>query len=381
MMTRQPLTGVKVLDFSTLLPGPLCTLLLAEAGANVLKVEKPGSGDDMRSYNPKSGDDSVNFGLLNRGKRSIAVDLKSEEGQKSILSLIAEADVLVEQFRPGVMHRLGLGFEALVQVNPRLIYCSITGYGQSGPKSNRAAHDLNYMAESGLLGLSRGSDGAPVLPPVLVADIAGGAYPAVLNILLALRQRDADGQGRYLDVSMSDNLFTFAYWGLAQGLTGNGWPRPSGELVTGGTARYQIYCAADGQYLAAAPLEEKFWLNFVSALGLPELSTADGADDEIKDKIASVIRQESAAFWLDKFAGIDTCVARVVDLEEAAADPHFQHRAIFSKKVRLSGGASISALPVPVDQQFRSMHEVVDAPRLGADAASFQALEQRGDEQ
>lgn len=380
-MSHQPLSGLKVLDFSTLLPGPLCTLLLAEAGAIVIKVEKPSVGDDMRSYSPKSGEDSVNFGMLNRGKRSIAVDLKSDAGAKSILSLVAEADILVEQFRPGVMKRLGLGFEALSQINPRLIYCSITGYGQWGSKANRAAHDLNYMAESGLLGLSRGIDGAPVLPPVLVADIAGGAYPAMMNILLALRQRDADGRGRYLDVSMSDNLFTFAYWGLGQGLTGNGWPRVAGELVTGGTARYQIYCAGDDQYLAAAPLEEKFWRNFVCAIGLPELANADGTEKGVKEKIATVIRQQPAAFWLEKFADIDTCVARVVDLEEAVADPHYQQRGIFAKDVRLSGGASISALPVPVDQQFRSMEQAADAPRLGADLASFRTPEQRGDDE
>lgn len=380
-MSHQPLSGLKVLDFSTLLPGPLCTLLLAEAGAVVIKVEKPSVGDDMRSYSPKSGDDSVNFGMLNRGKRSIAVDLKCDAGVTSILSLVAEADILVEQFRPGVMKRLGLGFEVLSQINPRLIYCSITGYGQSGPNANRAAHDLNYMAESGLLGLSRGIDGAPVLPPVLVADIAGGAYPAMMNILLALRQRDADGQGRYLDVSMSDNLFTFAYWGLGQGLTGNGWPRAAGELVTGGTARYQIYCAADDQYLAAAPLEEKFWRNFVCAIGLPELASADGTEEGVKEQISAVIRQQSAAFWLEKFADIDTCVARVVNLDEAVADAHFQQRGIFTKHVRLSGGASISALPVPVDQQFRSMEQATDAPRLGADSAFFQTPRQRGADQ
>ena len=377
-MTRQPLTGLKVLDFSTLLPGPVCTLLLAEAGATVIKVEKPEVGDDMRSYSPKSGDDSVNFGLLNRGKQSIAFDLKSDEGLKTILKLVAESDVLVEQFRPGVMARLGLGFEALAQVNPRLIYCSITGYGQAGPKANRAAHDLNYLAESGLLGLSRGTDGAPVLPPVLVADIAGGAYPAMMNILLALRQRDIDGRGCHLDVSMSDNLFTFAYWGLAQGLTGNGWPRPAGELVTGGTARYQIYRTSDDQYLAAAPLEEKFWRNFVAAIGLPELATADGTEEGIKARIATVIDQQPAAYWIDKFAGIDTCVTRIVDLEEAVADPHFQQRAIFSKSVRLSGGASISALPVPVDAQFRSRTQSINAPRLGADTACFQSHENPG---
>lgn len=371
-MSRQPLTGIKVVDFSTLLPGPLCTLLLAEAGADVIKIEKPSGGDDMRSYMPRAGDDSVNFGLLNRAKRSVAVDLKSADGNASILPLIADADVLVEQFRPGVMERLGLGFDALATINPRLIYCSITGYGQAGPKASRAAHDLNYMADTGLLGLSRGNDGAPVLPPALVADIAGGAYPAVFNIMLALRQRDHDGQGRHLDISMSDNLFTFAYWGLAQGFTGNGWPRAGAELVTGGTARYQIYAAADGQYLAAAPLEDKFWRNFTNALGVPELAGADGAQAEVRERVASAIRQQPAAYWMNRFADIDTCVVRVVDLEEAVADPHFAQRGVFDAKVRLPDGTTVPALPVPVDRQFRSGHDTLDAPRLGADPATFQ---------
>jgi alpha-methylacyl-CoA racemase len=379
-MSQQPLTGVNVIDFSTLLPGPLCTLLLAEAGADVIKVEKPSGGDDMRSYTPRAGDDSLNFGLLNRAKRSIVVDLKSAEGRASILPLIAEADVLVEQFRPGVMERLGLGFDELARINPKLIYASITGYGQSGPKANRAAHDLNYMAETGLLGLTRGRDGAPVLPPALVADIAGGAYPAVLNIMLALRQRELDGQGRYLDISMSDNLFTFAYWGLGQGFTGNGWPRPGAELVTGGTARYQVYVTADEQYLAAAPLEDKFWRNFTHALGVPELAEAEGTGAEVRDRIASAIRQRTAAYWLSKFAEIDTCVVRVADLAEAAADPHFTQRGVFDRTVRLADGTTIPALPVPVDKQFRSRRETLDAPRLGADAASFQTYGKKGGE-
>src|SRR5512134_2665463 len=224
----RPLEGIRVLDFSTLLPGPLATLMLAEAGAEVIKIERPGSGDEMRSYTPRVGPDSVNFALLNRGKRSIAIDLKNEK--EKILPLLREADVLVEQFRPGVMERLGLGFDALKELNPRLVYCAITGYGQHGPRSQVAAHDLNYLAESGLLSL-----GAPVVPPALIADIAGGAYPAVMNILLALRQRERDGRGCKLDISMSDNLFTFLYWALGDGQEGGKWPGSGDALVTGGS--------------------------------------------------------------------------------------------------------------------------------------------------
>src|SRR6059058_6089906 len=170
----QPLNGIRVLDFSTLLPGPLATLILTEAGAEVIKIERPGRGDEMRSYSPKFGSDSVNFALLNRGKRSVAIDLKARGALDALRPLIESADIVVEQFRPGVMDRLGLGYEALKALNPRIVYCAITGYGQHGPRANVAAHDLNYIAETGLLTLSAGSDGAPILPPALIADIGGG---------------------------------------------------------------------------------------------------------------------------------------------------------------------------------------------------------------
>src|SRR3954470_10543807 len=174
----QPLKGVRVLDFSTLLPGPLATLILAEAGAEVIKIERPGRGDEMRSYEPKFGTDSVNFAMLNRGKRSIALDLKDKAALGKLKPLLVTADVVVEQFRPGVMDRLGLGYESLSKINPRIIYCAITGLGQDGPSALVAAPDLNYVAQQGLLGLAAGADGAPVVPPALIADIAGGTYPA-----------------------------------------------------------------------------------------------------------------------------------------------------------------------------------------------------------
>ena len=168
----RPLDGLLVLDFSTLLPGPMATLLLAEAGAEVIKIERPGTGEDMRAYAPAWGRDGVNFAMLNRGKKSIALDLKNPEDRASLEPLIKRADVLVEQFRPGVMKRLGLDYETVIQLNPKLVYCSITGYGQHGPKRNQAGHDLNYIGDSGMLGLSMGSPEQPVIPPALIADIA-----------------------------------------------------------------------------------------------------------------------------------------------------------------------------------------------------------------
>src|SRR3954462_5383678 len=264
-----PLKGIRVLDFSTLLPGPLATLVLAEAGAEVIKIERPGRGDEMRAYTPKFGTDSVNFAMLNRGKRSIALDLKDKAALARLQPLLETADVVVEQFRPGVMDRLGLGYESLTKINPRIVYCAITGYGQHGPRADVAAHDLNYVAEAGMLGLTRSAEGAPVLPAALVADIAGGTYPAVVNILLALRERDATGAGCKLDIAMADNLFTLMYWGLGNGLAAGEWPRPGGELVTGGSPRYNIYRTRDGRFLAAAPLEQKFWETFCELLNVP----------------------------------------------------------------------------------------------------------------
>lgn len=361
----QPLTGVKVLDFSTLLPGPLCSLLLAEAGAEVIKFERPGRGDEMRSYEPKVDEDSANFVLLNRGKHSVAIDLKDPESLAQLLPLIREADVLIEQFRPGVMTRLGLGYAALSEVNPRLIYCSITGFGQHGPRADEAAHDLNYVAASGTLGLSRGSDGAPVLPPALIADIAGGTYPAMINILLALRQRDQSGKGIHLDVAMADNLFTFQYWGLGNGSLGS-WPRPASDLVTGGTPRYQIYRTADNAFLAAAPLEDKFWANFVRLVGLDAGELDHLSPPDATKIVANVIAQHPVAYWEELFSGHDVCTSRVVSLEEARHDAHFYARGLFDRTVTTASGTSLPALPVPVDGAFRSQERVSAAPSLGA---------------
>src|SRR5712691_3888916 len=211
----RPLAGLFVLDFSTLLPGPMATLLLAEAGAEVVKIERPGRGEEMRGHAPKWGPDSVSFALLNRGKRSVALDLKDPADRAGLAPLVERADVIVEQFRPGVMARLGLGYDAVAKINPRIVYCSISGYGQTSPKRDVAGHDLNYIGDAGLLALSMGDPSRPVVPPALIADIAGGAYPAVLNILLGLEERRRTGHGRHLDIAMADNLFPFMFWAIS----------------------------------------------------------------------------------------------------------------------------------------------------------------------
>ena len=359
----QPLEGIKVLDFSTLLPGPMCTLLLAEAGAEVIKIERS-DGDKMRAYLPKFGSDSVNFALLNRGKKSVVADLKSPEIIQQILELVRETDVLVEQFRPGVMARLGLGYEALSRINPKLIYCSITGFGQTGPYSQVAAHDLNYQAQTGMLNLAGDEQGKPTLPPILTADLAGGAYPAMMNILLGLRKRDQQGVGCHIDVSMSDNLFPLMYWGLGNGWAAGDWPTINNDLVTGASPRYQIYQTADNKFLAAAPLEEKFWTNFLSALDAPELQAIDNPA-LVRASIAKIIGEKPASYWTERFAGRDTCVSEIIGLEEAIRDPHFQERGVFSRTLSTATGNRITALPTVVSKVFLASETNSQSPELG----------------
>ncbi|MGE0331100.1 MAG: CaiB/BaiF CoA transferase family protein [Ramlibacter sp.] len=366
-----PLAGVRVIDFSTLLPGPLCGHLLAQGGAEVIKIERPGRGDEMRSYQPKLGPDSVNFALLNQGKRSVALDLKDPSARDQAIALVRSADVLIEQFRPGVMDRLGLGWEAMRAVNPRLIYCAITGWGQGGPLANVAAHDLNYQAEAGMLALTAGSDGSPALPNALLADIAGGAYPAMMNILLALRTRDQDGQGRFLDIVMADNLFTFVYWGLGNGFGSGQWPQPGGDLVTGGSPRYQVYRTSDGRYLAVAPLEQKFWENFLRVIDAPQL--LDDATDPraTRDAVARIIAARTADAWAQRFEGVDACVTVVKSLEDAAQSPHFRARRVFEGRVSSADGSvQIPSLPLPISPEFRRA-ATGTAPLLGEGNASL----------
>ena len=228
-----PLRGIKVLDFSTLLPGPMATLFLAEAGADVIKVERPEFGEEMRYYPPKWGESSINFSLLNRGKKSLTLDLKGSDAIQTLTPLIESSDIIVEQFRPGVMKRLGLDCESLKVINPKIIYCSISGYGQDGPKQNLAGHDINYIGEAGLLSLASGTQDSPVVPPALIADIAGGSYPAVMNILLALRERDLSGEGAYIDISMTDGVLPFLWWALGKTSETGVDPVNGGDRLTG----------------------------------------------------------------------------------------------------------------------------------------------------
>ncbi len=360
------LEGIKVIDFSTLLPGPLASLFLSETGAEVIKIEKPGVGDEIRLSNPQWGEQSVSFSLLNRGKKSLSLDLKDPKNLKILIPILKEADIIIEQFRPGVMKRLGLDYESIKKINQDIIYVSITGYGQYGPKSMVAGHDLNYIGNAGLLSISMGRDNDTVVPPALVADIAGGSYPAVINILLALRKRDLNKEGSYIDLSMTENLFPFMFWGLGSGFAHNKWPGNSDGVLSGGSPRYNIYKTSDGNYVAAAPLEDRFWNKFCEAIELPKKFIKMQNDQEkVIKEIRKIIGQKEKNYWLDVFNKADCCCSIVKSIEEAINDNHFKVRKIFENKIINNLGEEIPALPIPIDMQFRKDQKRASAPSLG----------------
>lgn len=358
----QPLAGLLVLDFTTLLPGPLATLMLAEAGAEVIKIERPG-GEDMRHFEPPWGADSAAFALLNRGKTSRIFDLKAPEGRLEAKQLLEQADILVEQFRPGVMDRLGFGYHALHDINPGLIYCSISGYGQGGPRAAEAGHDLNYIGQTGLLALQSGPQGQPVVPPALVADIGGGSFPAVINILLALRERDRTGQGCHLDIAMTDAMFAFAWHAFAMGAATGSYPASGEGLLTGGSPRYHLYPAKDGRLVACGALEDHFWQRFTKAIGLDPWFVNDARDPAAtREAVAKIIVSKTGDEWRLILGMADCCATVVVSLKEAMRDQHFSERGLFDHKVENERGETISALPLPIARRFRDGVIVKRAP-------------------
>lgn len=360
----QPLSDVLVLDFTTLLPGPLATLMLAEAGAEVIKVEQPG-GENSRRFPPMIDGESAAFAMLNRGKQSIALDLKNDADRARLRPLLERADILVEQFRPGVMARLGLGYEDVRVLNPKLIYCSVSGYGQDGPRVHEAGHDINYIGNTGLLDLQPGPADRPVVPPMLAADIAGGSFPAVINILLALRARDQSGRGYRIDIAMTDAMFTFTWAALALGAATGRFPEPGEMWLVGGSPRYQIYPTKDGKLVACGALEPKFWDAFTRAISLPAQFVNDLRDPKAtRDAVAGLIAARTSDEWRPIFAKADCCTTIVMRLEDAIRDPHFVQRGLFAHEVLTDSGKTLPALPLPIAPEFRESPRAKKAPKL-----------------
>jgi alpha-methylacyl-CoA racemase len=333
-----PLAGLKVLDLSRLLPGPYATLVLADLGATVDKLEEPGSGDYTRHSPPMKDETSALFLGLNRNKRSIGVDLKSAEGVATLKALVKHYDVLVESFRPGVLDRLGVGYEALSKENPKLIFCSISGYGNTGPDRLKAGHDLNYIARSGALAYGGVDGGAPAMPGVQMADIGGGSLFALVGILAALHERHSTGKGRFVDVSMTDGSMAFLHMHLAARLLmgAEGTPLSRGkEALNGGFACYGLYKTKDDRYLAVGALEPKFFAGVCAVIERPEL--LEGAYDvgeggkKIRAELETIFASRTQAEWVALFKPLDLCVEPVLEGDEILKDPQLQARGLFAK--------------------------------------------------
>ena len=325
-----PLQGVRVLDLSRLLPGPYASWLLASMGAEVLRVEGPTSPDYTRGMPPVVDGLSAFFRVLNRGKRSIVVDMKQDAGRAIVLDLVERSDVLLEQFRPGVLDRLGLTQQALTARRPDLIVCSITGYGQTGPRAQEAGHDLNYEALSGLLWMSGHAGGRPPNPAIPHADLAGSVH-AVLGILGALLQRQRTGEGGRIDVSMTESIGAMAAPFLAGWSVGRDKAAGRGDdMLTGALAQYRTYACSDGEHLAVGALEPKFFARFATALGHPEWSQVSPFpgphQPPLIAQVEAVLATRPLEHWTQLLEGIDCCVTPVLHPTEAMKEPVFSER-------------------------------------------------------
>jgi len=324
-----PLRGIKVLDLSRLLPGPFLTMVLADMGADVVKVEDPRVGDYLRAIPPAKGGISGRFLAVNRGKRSLALDLKAPAGRDAFLKLVAKADVVVESFRPGVMDKLGVGYAQLRAVNPRIVLCSISGYGQTGPYVERAGHDLNYIALAGVLAMTGPAGAAPQMPGVQIADLAGGALWGATAILGALVGRDRTGEGAHLDISMTEGALALLAAELGN-LDCGARPTRGTETLNGGVACYGVYRTSDDRYLAVGALEPKFWIALNQALGRPaNVGELVGDQAKVRAALAEIFATKTADEWNALLAKHDCCVEIVHELAELPLHPLHSARGVF----------------------------------------------------
>ena len=315
------LDGLKILDFSTLLPGPYASLMLADLGAEVLKISSASRPDLVVNYEPFIGDTGISAcqAWLGRNKKTMFLNLKTEEAVRIIKKLVMEYDIVLEQFRPGVMDRLGIGYEALKKINPRLIYCALTGYGQTGPLRDAAGHDINYISRSGLMSHAGRKDSGPSLMNFQIADVAVGSMNSVIGILAAVHHRHMTGQGQFIDIAMLDGCVPFNSLDGAGFLVNEHQPERENEMLNGG-CMYDFYETKDGEYMSVGALEPKFWKEFCTAIGREDLITGTVWPDDInhvKQEIREIFLTKTKKEWTDVFSRYDACVQPVMNLHEA----------------------------------------------------------------
>lgn len=363
-----PLEGIRVLDLTRLLPGPYSSLMLADYGADVIKIEDPNGGDYARWYEPRKGEYNPMFLSLNRNKRSMTLNLKSNHDKDIFKDLVKTADVLIESFRPGVMDRLGLGYKELKKINPKLIYCAITGYGQSGPYAALPGHDINFLSYSGLLELQGERNGKPVLSSVQIGDIGGGALMGTIGILLAIIESRKSGLGQFIDVSMLDGSISWMQSILPEFLAVKKTPERGALMLNGGKACYEIYETKDGRFLSVGALEEKFWTNFCKTIGREDLiAKLDASIEEqyrMKEEIQAALLTKTQTEWMTLFDATEACVAPVLKVEEMVTNPQVVDRQII-EEVYHPGVGVTKQIANPIKMSRTRAKTIRQAPHLG----------------
>lgn len=325
-----PLKELKMLDLSSLLPGPFCSLILADLGMEVLKIEEVNQGDYFRKKGQVQNNYSSYFLSLNRNKKSMTLNLKMKEGKELFYKLIRKYDIVLEGFRPGVMDRLGIGYEELKKRNPEVILCSISGYGQDGPYRDRSGHDINYIGLGGILGLIGAKNETPVIPSVQIADIGGGGMMAAIAILVAVIHRQKTGKGQHLDVSMLDGVISWLSLHAGKYLIDKELPTQGDILLTGRYACYQVYKTKDGRYMSLGALEQKFWKNFCEAIGRKEFIRKQFVEGDervlIIEEIRKLFQRKTQKEWVDFFRNVDACCEPILTIDEVFYHPQVLHR-------------------------------------------------------
>lgn len=374
----QLLTGVRILDLTRLLPGGYASQLLADLGAEVLKVEDPWVGDYLRWMKPylPGTKESALFWSLNRNKKSLKLDLKSMAGREAFLRLLDRYDIVLEGFRPGVMDSLGLSYQELKKINPSVILCSISGYGQDGPYRLRSGHDINYMALSGALGLTGQSGGAPVSPAVQVADIGGGGLMAVIGILSAYVARQKTGQGQYIDVSMLDGVASWMTMLYAQ-QAAEGLSVKRGEgMLNGGEVCYGVYETRDGRFMSLGALEPKFWQAFCKAVDRPDLVSKQFArDPSVLAEVKGIFQSRTQEDWVNFFQDKDVCCEPILELAEAREHPQLKARNLFST-LSHPEGMSVDCVRSPL--KFPEEQELIDQAPPGFGEQTLEVFRDAG---
>jgi len=396
-MTRPlPLSGIRVLDLSRLLPGPMCTLHLADLGADVIKIEDTGAGDYARTMGETRGEGEAAmsdfFAVINRNKRAVSLDLKKPEGVAALLRLAKTAQVIVESFRPGVMDKLGVGYAAVKAINPQIVFCAISGYGQTGPYRELAGHDINYLGYAGVAEQIGAAGGPPTLLGFQIADLLGGAMTPAFAIMAALFDAQRSGQGRFVDVSMTDAVLAHSIMPLLGVLRTGSAPPRGADMLSGGIPAYNVYATKDGRHMACGSLEPKFWQKSCEVLGLPHLvkrGWVEGTEAQcVRAEVQAAFATRTQAEWTPVFEAADCCVSPILPMQEALENEQIRARGmvvesehpIFGKHKQFAPPFKLSEFDFAIERHAptRSAHSEELLREVGYGDAEIAALRGSG---